>query len=306
MSSEPLIYNTQHQVLICRSCQTVVGPRWQAIERHLRGEPHRALGPALKAYRAYTDSLTLQTLDGLRQGKPQLPCAPLEFLATFAGYSCLLCEQQSGSSSASTTGPARFFTTYLPRLQRNHLPSHGQTAQEHRLTPLWRPCQLQTYFTAGGRIDYFEVTGPAATSQSQGSGEGSGSGSDSLPAAPTTATTAATTATAIAAQQALFTNIEQDAGTIQQDVDRQAVIVQDLNASRTEQVPWLDKTGFPAYLAGLQDSQIKSAYKLPPKDPAKAATSDRDLARILAATQARLDQAYQLCNSTSPDCKMNQ
>ncbi|PMD12100.1 hypothetical protein NA56DRAFT_715759, partial [Hyaloscypha hepaticicola] len=126
--SEPLIYNTQHQVLICRSCQTIIGPRWQAIKRHLRGEPHRALGPALKAYRAYTDSLTLQTLNGLRQGKPQLPCAPLEFLVTFAGYSCLLYEH--------TTGPARFFTTYLPRLQRNHLPSHGQTAQEHRLTPL--------------------------------------------------------------------------------------------------------------------------------------------------------------------------
>jgi hypothetical protein len=71
-------------------------------------------------------------------------------------------------------------------------------------------------------------------------------------------------------------------------------------------VPWLEKTGFPAYLAGLQDSQIKSAYKLPPKDPANATDNDRDLARILAAMQALLDQAYQLCNSTSSDCKMTQ
>ncbi|PMD16278.1 hypothetical protein NA56DRAFT_663276 [Hyaloscypha hepaticicola] len=68
----------------------------------------------------------------------------------------------------------------------------------------------------------------------------------------------------------------------------------DLNASRTERVPWLEKTGFPAYLAGLQDSQIKSAYKLPPKDPAKATNSNRDLARILATVK------------TSPDCKITQ
>ncbi|PMD16280.1 hypothetical protein NA56DRAFT_580914, partial [Hyaloscypha hepaticicola] len=59
--------------------------------------------------------------------------------------------------------------------------------------------------------------------------------------------------------------------------------IQDLNAFRTERVPWLEKTGFPAYLAGLQDSQIKSAYKLPSKDPVKATDSDRDLARILTA-----------------------
>ena len=54
----------------------------------------RALGLTLTASRAYARSLTLQTLDGLRQGKPQLPCTPLAFLATFEGYSCLLCEQQ--------------------------------------------------------------------------------------------------------------------------------------------------------------------------------------------------------------------
>jgi hypothetical protein len=73
-------------------------------------------------------------------------------------------------------------------------------------------------------------------------------------------------------------------------------------------VPWLDKTGFPAYLAGLQDSQIKSAYKLPPKDTARAAnnTGDQDLARILAIVQALLSQAYQLCSDASPGRKMTQ
>jgi hypothetical protein len=233
-------------VLICRHCKTVVGPEWQRIEQHLRRAPHRALGLTLTASRAYARSLTLQTLDGLRQGKPQLPCTPLAFLATFEGYSCLLCEQQQQQEGGrgSTTSQARFFTTHLPRLQRNHLPSHGRTAKEHGLSPLWRSCQLQTYFTAKGRIDYFEVASPTQqASQAQ------------LKAPPPLAL----------AKQALFASLEHSASTIQQDIIEQASIVRDLNSSRTERVPWLEKTGFPAYLAGLQDSQIKSAYKLPPK-----------------------------------------
>jgi len=141
MSSE-LVYNTQHQVLICRRCKTVVGPGRSSLQQHLRREPHRALGPLLKACQAYADSLVLRTLDELRQGRPKRPVAPLESLAVYEGYSCLLCEEEEGSSSGGD-GPSRFFTTHLPRLQRNHLPTrHRRTAREHELTPLWRLCQL--------------------------------------------------------------------------------------------------------------------------------------------------------------------
>jgi len=233
-----LAYNAQHQVLICRRCKTVVGPGHSSLQRHLRRRPHHALGPVLKACQAYADSLALRTLDELRQGRPRQPGAPLEFLDAYEGYSCLLCEEEGSSN--------RFYTIHLPRLQRNHLPSHHRTAREHELTPLWRSCQLQTYFSAKGRIDYFEVDARSQSSLPMASG---------APPSPTMA------------EQALFTSLERDASTIQQDLNREAAIVQDISASRTERVPWLEKTGFPAYLAGLQDRQIKGSYQLPPEDP---------------------------------------
>jgi hypothetical protein len=284
-------YDPVHQVIICQACQSCVVPGARSQERHLRAPPHRLVGEALRATLQQLRGYQLRTVEELKQSKPQLgdSCPALPYLATYQGLRCL--QVQCG-----------FKTRQATAIQKHVVTAHQIKAASHcARQPLWQACQLQTYFTSGGRIDYFEVTGPAAASDGQGSGSNSGS----RPLTTTTATATAT-ATATTAQQALFASIEQDARTIQQDVDREAAVIQDLNASRTERVPWLEKTGFPAYLAGLQDSQIKSAYKLPSKDPAKATDNDRDLARILAAMQALLDQAYQLCNSTSPDCKMTQ
>jgi hypothetical protein len=51
-------------------------------------------------------------------------------------------------------------TTRLDRMH-DHMPKHGRTASQHQngVAPLWRACLLQTYFTAGGLIDYFVVDG---------------------------------------------------------------------------------------------------------------------------------------------------
>jgi hypothetical protein len=56
---------------------------------------------------------------------------------------------------------------------------------------------------------------------------------------------------AAAAEKALFASLEHDASAVQEDLNKEAAIVQDISASRAERVPWLEKTGFPAYLAGL-------------------------------------------------------
>jgi hypothetical protein len=69
MSTE-LAYNALHQVVICRRCQTCIGPAQASITQHLRAEPHRLRGLALKAQRAYTDSLALRTLAELQSQKP--------------------------------------------------------------------------------------------------------------------------------------------------------------------------------------------------------------------------------------------
>jgi hypothetical protein len=237
MSTE-LAYNALHQVVICRRCQTCIGPAQASITQHLRAEPHRLRGLALKAQRAYTDSLALRTLAELQSQKPANQGLLLRDLRAYGGYYCLLCPLA-----------AAFLTTYLPQMQR-HMSSHKRKAKEHdALAPLWQACQLQTYFTAKGRISYFMVVEEAEAS---------------LGPAIATGAAAATTA---ATEQALFASLEHDASAVQQDLEEAAAIVQNINASRTERVPWLEKTGFPAYLAGLQDRQIKGSYQLPPEDP---------------------------------------
>ena len=269
-------YNLIYQVIICQTCQSCIIPGARSQERHLRARPHCLVGQALQAALQQLSSYQLRTVEQLKQAKPRLgaSCPALPNLASYPGLQCL----QPGCS---------FKTRQLTAIRGHVVTAHQIKAASHcPRQPLWRTCQLQTYFTGKGRIDYFEVASPSQASQA----------SQAQLKAPPLAL----------AEQALFASLEHSASTIEQDITEQAGIVRDLNASRTERVPWLEKTGFPSYLAGLQDSQIKSAYKLPPKDPAKATDSDRDLARILAAAQALLSQAYQLCNKTSPDCKMTQ
>jgi len=269
-------YNLIHQVIICQTCQSCIIPGARSQERHLRARPHCLVGQALQAALQQLSSYQLRTVEQLKQAKPRLgaSCPALPNLASYPGLQCL----QPGCS---------FKTRQLTAIRGHVVTAHQIKAASHcPRQPLWRTCQLQTYFTGKGRIDYFEVASPSQASQA----------SQAQLKAPPLAL----------AEQALFASLEHSASTIEQDITEQAGIVRDLNASRTERVPWLEKTGFPSYLAGLQDSQIKSAYKLPPKDPAKATNSDRDLARILAAVQALLSQAYQLCSKTSPDCKMTQ
>ena len=35
--------------------------------------------------------------------------------------------------------------------------THGKKPKQHKQTPLWAPCRLQTYFGSKDRIDYFVV-----------------------------------------------------------------------------------------------------------------------------------------------------
>jgi hypothetical protein len=145
MSTE-LGYNSLHQLVVCKRYKTSVIPGRNSAERHLRAEPHRLLSQALKAHLAYTDSLALRTLEELQSNKPANKSAQLEYLEVYNGYYCLLCERDV------------FLTTYLPRIQ-HYIFSHKRKAKEHKSTPLWKECRLQTYFTAKGRIDYFLVAG---------------------------------------------------------------------------------------------------------------------------------------------------
>ncbi|KAH9203356.1 hypothetical protein DL95DRAFT_320873, partial [Leptodontidium sp. 2 PMI_412] len=141
-----LVYNPTHQVVVCRRCQTCLVPSQSSVERHLRGEPHRLLGPALKAHLTYIDALTLRDLETLKRDRPREPVAPIEHLPVHAGFRCLLCPLEDP-----------FYTIRLPRM-RDHIPSHDKrSAREHKSTPLWESCLLQTYFANNALVIYFVI-----------------------------------------------------------------------------------------------------------------------------------------------------
>jgi len=280
-------YDPTHKVVVCHLCATSLVPGRSSQERHLRATPHGLSGGALTATLAQLSSYDLRSITELRAYKPQAEegCRVIAHLASYRGVSCL----RPGCG---------YSTRHLPEMKQHWIKSHQTNAaarkkqEEQRKGRLWRECELQTYFTGKGLIDYFVVV-------EAGAGEGARPG-------PATAAIAAIAATATTAQ-ALFTSLEYDTSAVQQDLEKAAAIVQNINASRSERVPWLEKTGFPAYLAGLQDRQIKGSYQLPPEDPAKAAAGDQDLVQVLAAARALLQGAYQLCSdTTSPDYKMTQ
>ncbi|KAG4427194.1 hypothetical protein IFR05_017323, partial [Cadophora sp. M221] len=270
-----VVYNSTHQVVVCRRCQTCLVPRQSSVERHLRGEPHRLLGPALKAHLAYIDALTLRDLETLKGARPKEPVAPIEDLPVHAGFRCLLCPLGDP-----------FYTIRLPRM-RDHIPSHNKrSAREHKSTPLWEACLLQTYFANSALVIYFAVLKGAE--------------------APDPARSIVLTKP----EKELFKKLEEDYNDVKCDLDEQATIVQDIGDSRSERVPWLhDLTHFPSHLMTLKDEEIWSSYKLPPKkelDASSENAEDPNLVRILVAAEAVLRDAYRLCSNTSPDRKMTQ
>jgi hypothetical protein len=111
---------------------------------------------------------------------------------------------------------------------------------------------------------------------------------------------------AIEAEKVLFERLEEDYKGVKDDIKEQASIVHDFGDSRSARVPWLEQTDFPFHLAKLKDKEIKSSYELLPKKELDADAKDADLVRIVAAAEAVLRDAYQLCSDTSLDRKMTQ
>jgi len=64
-------------------------------------------------------------------------------------------------------------------------------------------------------------------------------------------------------------------------------VAHDFGDSRSERVPWLERTDFPSHLDRLQDKEIKSSYTLPPKKVLGAGAENAeepDLVRILVCS----------------------
>ncbi|RBA14537.1 hypothetical protein FPRO05_03329 [Fusarium proliferatum] len=205
----------------------------------------------------------------------------------YGGYICTCTEAQCD------------YCTRRDRKMYDHMPVHGRKASEHTdAVALWRACKLQTYFTAKGLIDYFLVEEDPSLPLTGGALEGSG-----LAMASTSQE-----------EGKLFEDLKADIIQASHDLDKEAEIVQDVEASRADRVPWLVHTGFPTHLQGLRDTEIMSSYALPRsgdddddgEEEGSAVDVDTDLRRILTAAEGTLRDAYKLCSDKSPDRKMTQ
>lgn len=109
----------------------------------------------------------------------------------------------------------------------------------------------------------------------------------------------------------LFGELKADITQASRDLDEKAKVVQAIEESRADRIPWLVHTGFPTHLQGLRDIEIHSSYSLPSSktsngDGCSKGDAVTDLSRIISAAEATLRDAYGLCSDKSLDRKMTQ
>lgn len=292
-------HNADHGVVVCRLCSTCLIARKESWIIHLRASPHRSTGEELRLIVDHLSTYTgLRSFDELRQRAIDLrcqaqPCRSIDGLEIYDGYTCICAD-----------GECHFQTRRL-RTMREHMHVHAKKAKQHsEATPLWRACKLQTYFTAKGMIDYFEVEDAAPTISQQAAPL------DISPSSSSSSTSISATAVQHARSQ--FHQVIKDQichRSRLSDVGRDALRFD----SRSDFEPWLVTTGFPTHLDGLRDAEIRSSYLLPASldgnallDGSSEASSDSHLRRILIAAEHTLRDAHRLCSDRSPDRKLTQ
>jgi hypothetical protein len=197
-----LAYDSGHQVVVCKRCQTCIGPSRTSIEQHLQKKPHRLIGQTLKSYLEYTDSLALRPLENLRDQKPANGGLTVKHLKLWTGYHCLLCVA------------GEFSTIHFPCIW-DHTVVYGKKAKEHDKEPLWEKCLLQSYFTTRSRVDYFVVIEEGAKDIVEQSI------TDPVLSQPKTD---------------LFIKLEEDYKNVKRDIKEQASIVYNFKDSKSERM----------------------------------------------------------------------
>ncbi|KAK2684623.1 hypothetical protein QWA68_017018, partial [Fusarium oxysporum] len=316
MGLDSFTYDPDHRVIVCRPCGTCLVPRPTSWKSHLRAQPHRMRGEELRLTIEQLSSYSLRPVDELRQWRVdrKRPCRPIEGLTVYEGYIC-----------CTDDAECDYCTRRIEKMH-DHMPAHGKRASQYTDDrPLWRSCRLQTYFTAKGLIDYFVIDDPSISPRTGAAGAaGAVSGpptlGSSLPISPSSQE-----------EGKLFEDLKADVIRASRDLEEKASVVEGIDESRADRVPWLIHTGFPTHLRGLRDTEIISSYALPrsidPLDDGICSEDDEDdddhndddenkgdgtgrtatdLRRILAAAESMLRDAYRLCSDKSPERKMTQ
>lgn len=319
---DDITYDKDHRVAVCRRCETCLGATEAAWTGHLRREPHRLKGDRLKATVAMLGTFDLRTMEELRANRPRRsePCRAIEGLRVFAGYVCKCVA--SGASACD-----QHCTRRLVKMREHAWSAHGIKAAVHDRgdRQLWSGCRLQTYFTAGGMIDYFVVV----EEREEGGGEGQDEDyktneeeGDQQPRTPARKRLAAAKESLPTPEQSrLFSSLRKDAKQAALDLEVKAAVVQDLGQGRGDRERWLIYMGFPTHLRGLREDEVKSSFTLPKKTGIlKGQTHSKqgnsggskeldegdewELKRILAAVDSLLRKAYNLVADRSLERKM--
>ena len=174
---------------------------------------------------------------------------------------------------------------------------------------LWEEYQLQTFFAARSRVDYFVVAGASTDDggalgheQPVDEGDSEGGREEEYGRDSKEVGGRRKTAEVPTAAERLFERLGSDVLNAAWSAKGGGDCVVEEFDSKMSRVPWLERTGFPAHLAGLRDKEISSSYQLPRSD----SEDEADLRRISDAAEGVLRDAYELCNDKSPECRMTQ
>lgn len=214
-----------------------------------------------------------RALPDLRTSRPERRCGSLSphwWRSPFAipglrlldGFECLAC-------------PAGL--TRNPQARDLHLSkAHQQKPAQHKKTPLWRACKLQTYFAENRLIRYFVVTlGPDPSLTEDDAGRCIGS-----------------------EEEKFFQQQVQDTLCAKEDSKGNANIVHGFGSHRSAVIPWLQRTGIKDCLEGLDKEQIQASFSLP-----KNADSEPELFLILEVMDEILSEAHSWCFD-GPECML--
>lgn len=143
---QTFVYQPELQVLLCTACGLCLRPGPQSWTRHLRQPPHGLGRAPLKRLVELFQTYRLQDPSVVAAPSPRSGGAPpfaVPGLRLLDGFECLAC-------------PAGL--TRNPQARDLHLSrAHQQKPAQHKKTPLWRACKLQTYFAENRLIRYFVV-----------------------------------------------------------------------------------------------------------------------------------------------------
>ncbi|EWZ78556.1 hypothetical protein FOWG_17204 [Fusarium oxysporum f. sp. lycopersici MN25] len=192
-------------------------------------------------------SYSLRPVEELRQWRVdrKRPYRPIEGLTVYEGYICC------------TNAEYDYCTRRIEKIH-DHMPAHGKRASQYTDDrPLWRSCRLQTYFTAKGLIDYFVIDDPSTSPRIGAAGAAGAAGAVSEPPTPGSSLLISPSSQE---EGKLFEDLKADVIRASRDVEEKASVVEGIDESRADRVPWLIHTGFPTHLRGLRDTEIISSY----------------------------------------------